>query len=412
MSARPVAVIGGGPAGLMAATMLSERGHQVTVLDGMPTVGRKFLLAGRGGLNLTHSETLPDFIGRYGAAAGFIEPMLGEFSPDALRAWCAELGVETFVGSSGRVFPTGLKASGLLRAWLRHLVGHGVRILPRHRWQGWTEAGALRFERPAGGGEVEILDLAPDATVLALGGASWPRLGADGGWVPLLAARGIAINPLRPANCGLSIAWSAHFLSQAEGQPLKRIILRVDGQNAVGELVLTRHGIEGGAVYALTAQVRDALDRQGQAVLWLDLKPDLTEAEIARRLNRPRRGDSLSNHLRKALRLDKPAIALLRERVPDLPNLDPASLAGVVKRLALPVTGLFGLERAISTAGGIRLDAVDDRLMLTALPGVFVAGEMLDWEAPTGGYLLQAAFSTGRRAALGAAAWLQQSAAA
>jgi uncharacterized flavoprotein (TIGR03862 family) len=404
MKQQQVAIIGGGPSGLMAATVLAGRGVGVTIYDGMPSIGRKFLMAGRGGLNLTHSEPLAAFLGRYGAAAGFIEPHLAGFSPEAVRHWCTELGIETFIGSSGRVFPVSFKASVLLRAWLRHLGSLGVVVRPRHRWRGWTEAGHLTFDRP--GDEPIALD--PAATVLALGGASWPRLGADGGWTRLIEARGVAVNPLLPANCGLTISWSEHFRDQVAGEPLKRIVLHVAGRESVGELMLTRTGIEGGAVYALSGALRDALDRGEAPRLTIDLKPDLAEAEIARRLARPRRGDSLSNHLRKTLRLDKPAVALLRERVPDLAGLAPAALARAVKTLDLPVTGVAGIGRAISTAGGIRLDALDEHLMLRALPGVFAAGEMLDWEAPTGGYLLQGAFSTGRAAGEGVLAWLAE----
>jgi uncharacterized flavoprotein (TIGR03862 family) len=400
-----VAVVGGGPAGLMAAEVLGAAGCEVTVYDRMPSLARKLLIAGRGGLNLTHSEDPERFIARYGDAAPRLRPMIEAFPPSDLRAWCEGLGQETFVGSSGRVFPRAFKASPLLRAWLARLAGLDVRLAPRHRWEGWDESGALVFAHPEG----ERVTQRPDATILALGGASWPRLGSDGSWVRLLAARGVPITPLRPANVGFTVAWSEVLRSRFEGEPLKRIALTFGGRTVRGEAVITAGGIEGGAVYALSAPLREAVIRDGGAVLTVDLRPDLTGEALARRLAGPRGGQSASTFLRKAAGLPPVAIALLREaHGPDLPR-DPEALARAVKAVPLRLTGVAGLDRAISTAGGVALEAVDERLMLRALPGVFAAGEMLDWEAPTGGYLLQASFATGAAAARGALAWLGES---
>lgn len=387
-----VAVIGGGPAGLFAAETLAAAGCAVTVYDRMPSVGRKLLMAGRGGLNLTHSEGLDVFAARYGAAAERLRPMLEAFPPAALVAWAEGLGQPTFVGSSGRVFPRALKASPLLRAWLARLAGLGVTIRPRHEWLGWTADGGLRFHTP--GGEVIAT---PDATVLALGGASWPKLGSDGSWAGLLA--GVA--PFRPANMGFDLAWSP-VMRRFAGEPLKGIALTFRGLTLRGEAVIADYGIEGGVVYALSAPLRDAVEAEGSAVVELDLRPNLAVAELAVRLGRPRGGQSLSNHLRKALRLSPLEINLLREaHGKDLPT-DPAALAAAIKAAPLRLTGVQPLARAISSAGGVTLCAVDDVLMLRDRPGVFVAGEMLDWEAPTGGYLLQASFATGLAAAKGA----------
>nr|WP_307276491.1 TIGR03862 family flavoprotein [Labrys wisconsinensis] len=384
----------------MAAEALAEAGRAIAVYDRMPSPARKFLMAGRGGLNLTHSEDFDRFIARYGAAADTLAPMLRAFPPAALRDWAHGLGEETFVGSSGRVFPRSFKASPLLRAWLARLDRLGVVSRPRHRWAGWTDTGALAFDTPGGAVTVE-----PKATILALGGASWPRLGADGGWTGLLAARGVPLAPLRPANSGVEIAWSPVMRERFAGEPLKRIALAFAGRTVRGEAVLTAHGLEGGAVYALSAALREALARDGTAVLAVDLKPDLPQAEIARRLALPRRGQSLASVLRKALALSPVAIGLLREASGNRPPEAPEALARLVKAAPLAVTGVRGLERAISTAGGVAFAAVDEALMLRAVPGVFVAGEMLDWEAPTGGYLLQACFATGVAAAKGALAW-------
>jgi len=396
-----VAVVGGGPAGLFAAGDLAAAGCAVTVYERMPSVGRKFLMAGRGGLNLTHSEGFEAFVPRYGEAAQRLRPMLEAFPPSALVAWAEGLGQPTFVGSSGRVFPKALKASPLLRAWLARLAEAGVTIRTRHEWLGWDAAGALRFRTPAGESAA-----APDATILALGGASWARLGSDGAWAGVLADTGVTVAPFRAANVGFSIAWSPVLLGFA-GQPLKTLALSFRGRTVRGEAMVTAYGLEGGAVYALAAPLRDAVEADGSATVELDLRPDATAAGLAKRLDRPRGGQSLSNHLRKALHLSPLEINLLREaHGKDLPA-DPAGLAAAIKAAPLRLTGVQPITRAISTAGGVALDALDERLMLRARPGVFAAGEMLDWEAPTGGYLLQATFATARAAALGALEWLR-----
>ncbi|MBL8701886.1 MAG: TIGR03862 family flavoprotein [Alphaproteobacteria bacterium] len=392
-----VAVIGAGPAGLIAAERLAGAGIAVALYDRMPGIGRKFLMAGRGGLNLTHSEPGERFIERYGAARDWLAPTIAAFDAAAVRAWCEGLGQPTFVGSSGRVFPTALKASPLLRAWRARLVERGVVFALRHEWQGWREDGALRFVR-ADGSEHAVT---PTATLLALGGASWPRLGADGGWVGLLRERGVAIAPLRPANCGLHVGWSDYIRARFAGTPLKRIALSFDGRSVRGEAVLTQAGLEGGAVYALAGHVRDALDAGRPAALILDLRPDLSLAELSGRLSMPRSRQSLPTFLRKAAALPPVAIALLHEAVPHALDAGIPALAAAIKAVPLVVTGVAGLERAISTAGGIERAALDDAFMLKALPGVFAAGEMLDWEAPTGGYLLQACLATGVAAAQG-----------
>jgi uncharacterized flavoprotein (TIGR03862 family) len=377
-----IAIIGAGPAGLMAAERLSGRGLKVTVFDGMATPGRKFLMAGRGGLNLTHSEPLAKFIMRYGDRADVVGSWLDRFSPEDLRSWADGLGAETFVGSSGRLFPKAMKASGLLRNWLRRLADAGVDFRLRHRWVGF-DGERLRLE-----GEVQ--SVTARATVLALGGASWPKLGSDAGWAPILGARGVEIRPLKPANCGFEIAWSAHFRERAAGQPLKNIALSIDGRTVLGEMVITRNGIEGGAVYAASAALRDRLP----AVLTLDLKPQMEVDALARRLAERRKGRSLSAWLTAELNLSPLAYPLLREVTEMVPD-DAMSLARLIKAVPLKVDGTRPIAEAISSAGGIAFDAVDERLMLRALPGVFVAGEMLDWEAPTGGYLLQGCMSSG-----------------
>ncbi|MEI9988522.1 MAG: TIGR03862 family flavoprotein [Rhizomicrobium sp.] len=384
-------MIGAGPAGLMAAEVLGTAGATVTIYDRMPSVGRKLLMAGRGGLNLTHAEPFEQFLSRYGSATTRLRPMLEAFPPSALIEWANGLGAETFVGSSGRVFPKAMKASPLLRAWLAHLDRQGVQFRLRHMWRGWKD-GSLLFQTTEG--EVAV---SPDATVLALGGASWPRLGSTGDWTAILAHKGVAIAPLKPANCGFSVRWSDVFRERFAGQPLKNARFSHGGRSARGEAMLTAYGIEGGAIYALSAALRETIDADGTAALDIDLRPDLAVEELARRLAKPRGKDSLTNHLRKALNLSPVEINLLREGSPL--GSDPATLAHRVKAVRLTLTGTQGLERAISTAGGVSFDAVDKNLMLKAVPGVYVAGEMLDWEAPTGGYLLQACFATGAFAA-------------
>lgn len=399
--ARDIAIIGAGPTGLIAAEHLAMAGHAVTLYDRMPAPARKFLLAGRGGLNLTHSEPFEAFLPRYREAAPWLEPALRAFPPQALRDWADGLGQETFIGSSGRVFPKAMKASPLLRAWLRRLEGLGVAFAPRHDWRGWGEDGALLFHND--GAAVEAR---PASTLLALGGASWPRLGSDGGWTPLLAERGVAILPLRPANGGFAIAWSPILRERFAGAPLKRIAIRFAGDEARGEAMIDAEGLEGGAIYALSASLREAILRDGKATVAIDLRPDLDETRLAERLAARRRGETLSNHLRKAAGLSPVAIALLREpgRMPE----EPAALAALIKALPLVLTGLRPIERAISTAGGIATNELDENFMLKRLPGCFAAGEMLDWEAPTGGYLLQACFATGVAAASGIANWLRR----
>lgn len=399
-SARSVAVIGGGPAGLIAAETLAAAGAgiEVTVFERGPTLGRKFLMAGRGGLNLTHSEPPPRFLARYREAAPMLAAAIEAFPPEALRAWCEGLGQPTFVGSSGRVFPRAMKASPLLRAWRARLTGLGVRFALRRRWTGWDESNALRFEGPDGVRTVP----APYATILALGGASWPRLGSDGGWAELLRARGIAVAALRPANCGFVVSWTAHLRTSFAGTPLKRIALSFAGETVRGEAMITARGIEGGAVYALSAPIRDALAGGHGATVHIDLRPDLSVAEAARRLAAPRRKQSLASFLRKSLGLPPVVIALLHETKGAALPAAPEALARRIKSVPLRLTAPFPIERAISSAGGIAFAELDDWLMLRKLPGAFAAGEMLDWEAPTGGYLLQACFATGIRAAQGA----------
>ncbi|MGA0530744.1 TIGR03862 family flavoprotein [Hansschlegelia sp. KR7-227] len=392
------AVVGAGPAGLMAAERLAAAGCAVTVYDRMPSPARKFLLAGRGGLNLTHSEPIDRLLARYGETTPALERAVRAFPPEALTAWCEGLGVETFVGTSGRVFPKSLKASPLLRAWLRRLSAAGVRIELRRRWTGFDGDGGLTFETPEGAYVVR-----PDAAVLALGGASWPRLGADGGWVAPLEAAGVEIAPLKPANCGFVVPWSAQVRERFAGAPIKRAAMTFEGVTRRGEAIVTSDGIEGGLVYALSARLRDAIARDGEARPTLDLRPDLSVEALAAKLAAPRGGRSLSTHLRKAAGLAPVAVALLREA--GAPPSDPVSLARAIKAAPLRLIAPTGLERAISTAGGVRFSALDDAFMLKERPGVFVAGEMLDWEAPTGGYLLQATFSTAVAAADGAAAW-------
>ena len=400
-----IAVIGAGPAGLMAAEVLAQGGVQVTVYDAMPSAGRKLLMAGRGGLNLTHSEALPAFLDRYREAMPRLAPAIAAFPPDALRQWSEALGQPTFVGSSGRVFPQAFKASPLLRAWLRRLDASGVQFALRHRWTGWDENGRLLFQTPDGPRAVDA-----DATVLALGGASWPRLGSDGAWAEVLAAKGVAVSPLRPANCGFTVAWSDIFRDRFEGQPLKGAALSFGSHTVRGEAMITRTGIEGGAVYALSAALREAIDQSGQATLRIALRPDLETGELMTRLAAARGKQSFSNFLRKAAHLLPVGIGLLQEAAmisgKSLSSLSTASLAGLINAVPVELNGTAPIARAISTAGGIAFDELDADYMIRRLPGVFAAGEMLDWEAPTGGYLLQASFATGVAAGRGALKWL------
>jgi uncharacterized flavoprotein (TIGR03862 family) len=402
-SSKPrVAVIGGGPAGLMAAEVLAAGGAHVDLFDAMPSVGRKFLLAGKGGLNLTHSEPFEAFVGRFGARRAAIEPMLRSFGPTELRAWAQALGVSTFVGSSGRVFPTDLKAAPLLRAWLARLRVAGVVFHMRHRWLGWDAAGALRFATARG----EVLHAA-EAVVLALGGGSWSRLGSDGAWVPLLEQRGVEVAALQPSNCGFDVAgWSEFFRTRFAGHPMKTVALSVieNGRELLrqaGEFVITETGIEGSLVYAASACARDLIASQGSALVHIDLVPGRTAEFVQAEVARPRGSRSLSTHLKSRLGIDGVKAALLHELLPREAMADPLRLAAAIKALPLTLIRPRPLDEAISSAGGVRFEALDEALMLRNVPAVFCAGEMLDWEAPTGGYLMTASLASGARAARG-----------
>jgi uncharacterized flavoprotein (TIGR03862 family) len=400
-------VIGGGPAGLMAAEALSRRGMTVQVFDAMPSVGRKFLLAGVGGMNITHSEPYPAFVGRYAERQGEIDALLRGFDADALRQWIHDLGIETFVGTSGRVFPRDMKAAPLLRAWLKRLRDAGVVIHTRHRWLGWHADGALRIAYPQG-----ELQLHADAVVLALGGGSWARLGSDGSWIPLLAERGVDISPLQASNCGFEgPGWSDLLKDKFAGAPLKNIALAMPGVTPrKGEFILTAQGVEGSLVYAWSGAVREAINRDGQATLLLDLLPDRPVDKIAQALAKPRGSRSMAKHLQGQLGIDGVKAALLRELTDQASFADPLRLAAAIKALPIVLVRPRPLDEAISSAGGVRFEGLDEGLMLPGLPGVFCAGEMLDWEAPTGGYLLTACFASGLRAGNAAADWLMRSA--
>lgn len=401
-----VAVVGAGAAGLLAATVLSDAGARVEMFDAMPSVGRKFLLAGKGGLNLSHSEPLPAFIARYGDAAPVVSRWLERFGPAQMRAFAGRLGFETFVGSSGRIFPADMKAGPMMRAWVRLLREAGVTFHVRHRFVGWAQDGALRFETPDDGQRLVTSDI----TLLALGGGSWAKLGSDGSWVAPLREAGVMVHPLRPANCGFECDFSTQLVERWAGQPLKSVAARVRGSPdwRRGELMLTRHGVEGGLVYALAAPLRDTLERDGSAVLELDLFPDHSSADLADALSVPRGTRSRSEHWRRRIGLAGAKAALVHEWVPRPIWDDPAELSTWLKKLPLALQRTRPIDEAISTAGGIALNAVDVRLMLRGLPGTFAAGEMLDWEAPTGGYLLTAAFASGAIAAEGALAWWKE----
>jgi uncharacterized flavoprotein (TIGR03862 family) len=405
---KTAAVIGGGPAGLMAAEVLALGGAQVDLYDAMPSVGRKFLLAGVGGMNITHSEPFDAFVSRYGARSSFIRPLLESFPPEQLREWIHGLGVETFTGSSGRVFPREMKAAPLLRAWLHRLRESGVRFHVRHRWLGWDEAGAPRFAAPQG-----EATLRADATVLALGGGSWARLGSDGAWVPLLAQRGIEIEPLLPSNCGFDVAggWSEHLRSRFAGQPLKTVTLRfTDAAGTIherrGELMLSDSGLEGSLVYALSSSLRDTIAARGPLAIELDLAPDKSLQRLMAEVAHPRGARSLSSHLQSRCGIKGVKMALLREVLTAEQLNDPLKLAHAIKSLPIVLSAPRPIDEAISSAGGVRFESLDANLMLRELPGVFCAGEMLDWEAPTGGYLLSACFASGRVAGQGALNYL------
>ncbi len=402
-----IAVIGGGPAGLMAAEAAMSRGACVDVYDAMPSVGRKFLLAGKGGLNLTHSEPAGKFITRYGSARQNIQPLLTEFGPDQLREWARGLGVETFVGTSGRVFPSDLKSAPLLRVWLRRLRQDGVTLHVRHRWRGWDVRGALHFSTPEG----DHLATA-DAVILALGGGSWPQLGSNGAWMSLLAERGVSLQPLKPANCGFDVNWSQHLRTRFAGHPVKSVV--VSGRTTMGsefrqqgELMITETGIEGGVIYAVSAWLRDEIQAKGVAAIRLDLSPDREQSRIISDLSRSRGSRSMASHLKRCVGIHGVKASLLREYVPKQDYSNPAKLGAAIKALPLQLLAPRPLEEAISTAGGVAFEALDPQLMIRSLPGVFCAGEMLDWEAPTGGYLLSACFASGHVAGTGAVDWLE-----
>ncbi|WP_134333467.1 MULTISPECIES: TIGR03862 family flavoprotein [unclassified Pseudomonas] len=401
-----VAIIGGGPAGLMAAEVLSQAGVRVDLYDGMPSVGRKFLLAGVGGMNITHSEAWPAFLSRYAERAPNIAPLLRAFDADALCRWIHELGIETFIGSSGRVFPTDMKAAPLLRAWLKRLRDSGVVIHTRHRWLGWDENGALRIDSPDG-----EKTLSPDATLLALGGGSWSRLGSDGAWMLPLEQRGVGLAPLQPSNCGFEVqAWSEVMVSKFAGAPLKNIAIGLnDDVPRLGECVITATGIEGSLIYALSAPIREAINVHGAATIHIDLLPGRPVDKLQAALSKPRGSRSMAKHLHSQVGIDGLKAALLRELTDATTFADPALLARAIKALPLTLVKTRPLDEAISSAGGVTFEAMDERMMLKALPGVFCAGEMLDWEAPTGGYLLTACFASGRAAGAGMLKWLNNS---
>ncbi len=397
---KSIAIIGGGPAGLMAAEILSQNGLTVDLYEAMPSLGRKFLMAGKSGLNLTHAEPYHRFVTRYGDKQKQIESYLNDFKPNDLLAWVKALGIETFVGSSGRIFPKEMKASPLLRAWIQRLQNNGVTIHLRHRWLGWQET-CLLFDSPAG--EVKIK---PDATILALGGASWPKLGSRGEWVSWLKEAGININPFRPANCGFIVNWSKHLSEKFHGQPLKSVVLSFKDFKQKGEFVITKTGVEGSLIYTASAPLRDELAATGSAVLTLDLAPDISREKLIAALSKPRGSKSLTTHIRKTTRLPDVKIVLLYEFVAkeDLVNME--KLADAIKALPIPLVATYPLETAISSAGGVCFDELNEHLMLRKMPGVFCAGEMMDWETITGGYLLTACFATGRAAGVGALKWL------
>lgn len=401
-----VMVVGGGPGGLMAAEQLATEGCAVTVVEHMPSVGRKFLLAGRSGLNLTHSEPTPDLMARYGDSSARLAPAIAAFDAAALRAWAAGLGERTFVGTSGRVFPESFRATPLLRSWLARLDGLGVTIRTGVRWTGFTEVDAGVGVRLVDHGVEETASA--DAVVLALGGASWPKVGSDGGWVEILSAAGVTVSDLRPANCGFTAEWTPTFVGRFTGAPLKNVALTFGGRTVRGEGVVTESGVESGVFYALGAAIRDAIEADGRAMVHLDLHPDVDIGGVVSRLARRRSKESWSTTLRRA-GLAPVAVSLLREVTGNRLPADIGELAALVKAVPLTLVGTESLARSISTAGGVAWDEVDERFMLRRMPGVFVVGEMLDWEAPTGGYLLQATFSTAVAAALGVVSWVDES---
>ena len=398
-----VMIIGGGPAGLMAAEVLLQRGVQVSLYEAKPSPGRKFLVAGKGGLNLTHSEPREDFLSRYGVRRPQIEPLLDAFGPNELRQWAHALGVETYIGSSGRVFPKEMNAAPLLNAWLEKLQTSSLQIYTRHKWVGWGKDHALLFETPDGEKNVKA-----DAVILALGGGSRPELGSDGRWIPLLAVYNVEIAPLKPANCGFDVQWTSYFRDKYEGKPVKSVAITFKGQRKLGEFIITEKGVEGSLIYAISAQLRDEIELAGHAIIELDLTPDWTQEEVTEKLSRPRGSHSFSKHLKRTLNITGLKSGLLWEFVNRKDFSDPERLACAIKSLPIPLIAPRPLEEAISSAGGVTFESLDERLMLHALPGVFCAGEMLDWEAPTGGYLLTACFASGYTAGLGVLDWLDR----
>ena len=402
MSIKRVAIIGAGPAGLMAAETLLSGGARVDIYDAMPSAGRKFLIAGKGGLNLTHSEDYKKFLSRYGDRREILKPILDAFGANELRAWAQELGFKTFVGSSGKVFPVGMQATPLLNAWLERLREQGAQFHFRHRWLGWGEGNALRFDAAQGEVLAEV-----DAVVLALGGGSWRKTGSDGAWVQILRARSVDVAPLKPSNCGFDVNWTEHIRARFGGKAVKAVTLSFDGKSQRGEFIITKTGIEGSLIYAFSATLRDALGAHGEAIPLLDLAPDWTKERLRNALAKPRGSRSISSHLKKQTRLDGVKAALLWEFVPREDWSNPARMSAAIKALPLPLVTPRPLDEAISSAGGVTFEELDENLMLRSLPSVFCAGEMLDWEAPTGGYLLTACFSTGRVAGKGALAYLK-----
>ena len=401
-----VAIIGGGPAGLMAAETAVAGGVEVELYDAMPSVGRKFLLAGKGGLNLTHSEPIEPFLSRYGTRRIVIEPAIRSFSPETLRAWARGLGVDTFVGTSGRIFPADMKAAPLLRAWLHRLRQAGVQFFVRHRWYGWDDQGRLLFETPQGARVVQV-----QAVILALGGGSWPSLGSDAAWVRILAARNIPIVPLEPANCGFDVRWTDHFRTRFAGHPVKTVgisIATCEAQTTrqVGEFMVTETGVEGGLIYAVSRAIREQITAQRRGIVHVDLTPDRSLERLRRDLSQSRGKRTIATHLKRRAGLDGVKAGLLYETLSKDVLMDPVQLASAIKSLPLTLVAPRPLEEVISTAGGVSFDALDANLMVRSLPGVFCAGEMLDWEAPTGGYLLTACLATGYRAGQAAVKWL------
>ena len=398
-----MAIIGGGPAGLMAAEVISAGGAHVDVYDSMPSLGRKFLMAGKSGLNITHAEPFEQFVSRYGKRRAQIEPMLKRFGPDDLRRWVHELGVETFVGTSGRVFPAvvGMKASPLLRAWLKRLSDSGVTFHLRHRWTGWLPDGSLHFESPDGDKTIKT-----EAIVLTLGGGSWSRLGSDGAWVPWLEQAGVKVEALKPSNCGFDVAWSPYFREKFDGHPIKSVVLGFGSFRQQGEFIVTKEGVEGGLIYAASALLRDEIYATGNAIMTLDLAPERSEAWLVERLLKPRGSRTMASHLEKTVGMKGVKAGLLREFLSREDFTDPKKLAASIKNLPVPLIAPRPLEEAISSAGGVTFESLNEDLMIYSMPGVFCAGEMLDWEAPTGGYLLTACFASGCVAGQGVLKWL------